>query len=179
VIKVGTAHPPITDYEKTVFAAAAAASLATGTPIMTHTDGVLGDQQVEELRAAGVAPDRVIVGHCCCSGDEDYHARIAATGAWLGFDRFGLDILFPDSRRIECLLALWRAGRIGQLIVSHDSVWCFRGGSLPAAAVEAVERTSHPLHFQRTIAPALREAGMSAAELDTLLVDNPRRYFGG
>ena len=32
-------------------------------------------------------------------------------------------------------------------------------------------------HISRDVLPALREAGVSGAEIDTMLVDNPRRIF--
>ena len=36
-----------------------------------------------------------------------------------------------------------------------------------------------PLHFTRNIAPRLRAGGMTEAEIDSILIDNPRRYFTG
>ena len=33
--------------------------------------------------------------------------------------------------------------------------------------------------FMRAIAPLLRSAGLSEAEIDDLVTHNPRRYFGG
>jgi phosphotriesterase-related protein len=43
-----------------------------------------------------VAPHRIIIGHSCGSSDTDYHLRIAGAGSYLGFDRFGLDMIHPD-----------------------------------------------------------------------------------
>ena len=36
-----------------------------------------------------------------------------------------------------------------------------------------------PTHFHRNIVPALLERGVSQAQIDTMLVDNPRRFFAG
>jgi len=35
-----------------------------------------------------------------------------------------------------------------------------------------------PTHLFRKILPRLREAGVPQAKIDTMLVENPRRYFG-
>ena len=64
--------------------------------------------------------------------------------------------------------------------MSHDSVWCWRGAAIPDPAVfEAMQAIWNPLHFSRRIAPRLREGGATDAQIDALLVDNPRRYFEG
>jgi len=177
VIKVATAHPPFTDYEKMVFKAAAIASQATGTPIMTHTDGILGDEQLVVLGDGGVRPDQVIVGHSCCSGDHSYHDQLVATGAFLGFDRFGLSVTFPDEERTANLVRLIKAGHTRQLIVSHDSVGCFLGGIAPPELIAELNRTSHPLHFHEVVRPQILEMGVSEADVEMILRDNPRRFF--
>jgi len=34
-------------------------------------------------------------------------------------------------------------------------------------------------HIPDQVLPALREAGVTEGQLETMLVENPRRYFGG
>ncbi len=181
IIKVGTGHGAITDYEKVVLEAAARASLETGAPITTHTDqGKLGDEQQEILTSHGVAPHRIIIGHSCGTDDHDYHMKIAGRGSYLGFDRFGLDIVFPDDSRIASLAKVVQAGAAAQVVVSHDTVWCWRGQPLPdPAGMAAVAANWHPLHFVRNVAPRLREAGVSAEQIEMMTVENPRRFFAG
>jgi phosphotriesterase-related protein len=36
-----------------------------------------------------------------------------------------------------------------------------------------------PTHFHRNIIPRLLEAGVTQQQIDTMLVDNPRRFFSG
>jgi len=36
----------------------------------------------------------------------------------------------------------------------------------------------NPTHFHRNIIPRLLEAGVTQQQIDTMLVDNPRRFFG-
>ncbi len=181
IIKVATGHGAISDYERTVLEAAALASGETGAPITTHTDdGKLGDEQQEILTAAGVPAHRIIIGHSCGSDDHDYHMKIARGGSYLGFDRFGLDMLQPDDLRVAALARVVAAGAANQVVVSHDSVWCWRGQPIPdPAAMATVAPNWHPLHFTRNIAPRLREAGVSEEQIDSMMVDNPRRFFAG
>ncbi|MCA9510685.1 MAG: phosphotriesterase-related protein [Myxococcota bacterium] len=181
IIKVATGVGRITDYEKQVLEAAARASVATGTPITTHTDqGTMGDEQQRILTGHGVAPERIVVGHSCGTSDHDYHWRIARAGSYLGFDRFGLDMIHPDAERVASLLRLLERGAGDRIVVSHDTVWCWRGAPVPDPSIQAaMEQVWHPLHFTRRIAPKLREGGATDAQIERLLVDNPRAYFSG
>ena len=176
VIKVATGQAPFTRYEQRVMEASVAAAVATGTPIITHTEGVDGDTQLATLTGHGVAPGRVIIGHSCANPDHAYHRRIVDAGAYIGFDRFGLERLRPDEGRLESLKQMIEAGLADRVIVSHDCVFHMPGRLAPAGA-PVVER--HPMHFSRVLAPKLRDMGVSQATLDSMLTDNPRRYFEG
>lgn len=181
IIKVATGPGAITDYERQVLQAAAKASVETGAPITTHTDqGQLGDEQQRILTQGGVPPHRIIVGHSCGTADHDYHMRIVRGGSYLGFDRFGLEMLQPDAERVRALARLVERGATERVVVSHDSVWCWRGQPIPDPAMfEAMAKIWNPSHFTQRIAPKLREAGVTDAQLEILLVENPRRFFAG
>lgn len=181
IIKVASGHGAITDYERTVLEAAAKASVATGAPVTTHTDqGKLGDEQQAILTAHGVPAHRIIIGHSCGTADHDYHMKIVRGGSYLGFDRFGLDLIQPDDLRVSSLAKVVQAGGAAQVVVSHDTVWCWRGQPIPdMGALSMVAPNWHPLHFTRNIAPRLRAAGVTAEQIDMMMVDNPRRFFAG
>jgi phosphotriesterase-related protein len=176
VIKVGTGANKITAYEELVLRAAARAHLATGVPITTHTEnGTMGPEQLAILVAEGVAPTAVVIGHSCGSSQLDYHLRMLDQGAYLGFDRFGLELLHPDRERLAALIGLVGIGFERQIVLSHDSVWCWRGRApeLPPSVMPDWE----PTHLFRRVIPRLREAGVPDAKIATMLVENPRRYF--
>lgn len=180
IIKVATGEGEMTDYERTVFEAAAQASAETGAPITTHTDrGTVGDLQQKVLTDGGVAPNRIVIGHSCGTSDTDYHMKIARAGSYLGFDRFGLDILQPDEERIGALVRLLEHGAGDRVVVSHDSVWCWRGQPFPKDVQLQMEEVWNPSHFSLRIVPRLKERGVTDAQIDALLVDNPRRFFAG
>lgn len=179
VIKVATGPRQVTDYEKAVLTAAARAHRATGAPITTHTDeGTMGREQLAILTGEGVDPARVVIGHSCGSADLRYHVDLLDRGAFLGFDRFGLELLQPDRLRLAALIGLLGIGCEGQIVLSHDTVWCWRGRPL-AIPTEALAPHWDPRHVLQRIVPALREAGVAQAKIDAMLVDNPRRYFAG
>lgn len=181
IIKLATGHGVISPYERMILDAAAKASIETGAPITTHTDhGTCGDEQQRILVEAGVPAHRIIIGHCCGSSDSDYHQRIAKGGSYLGFDRFGLEILHPDAERVSSLLRLLQAGAEAQIVVSHDTVWCWRGQPIPQPELFAeLEAVWQPTHFHDHIVPQLIEGGATEEQIRTMLVDNPRRFFEG
>ena len=180
IIKVASGPGKITDYEKQVLVAAAKASVATGAPVNTHTDqGTVGDEQQRILTENGVPANRIIIGHSCGTDDHAYHMGIARGGSYLGFDRFGLDIVFPDEKRVASLAAMIQAGAGDRCLVSHDSVWCWKGQPFPPGMLESVPEAFDPTHYDRKIVPLLKERGVTDAELERLVVANPRRFFEG
>ena len=181
IIKVATGRPTISDYERTILLAAAKASVETGAPITTHTDhGVLGDEQQRILTEAGVPAHRIIIGHSCGTDDHAYHMNIVAGGSYLGFDRFGLEVLHPDAGRVASLLALLNKGAASRVVVSHDSVWCWRGQPIPnTEAFAEMLAAWTPSHFFTGIVPQLLAGGATKEQIATMLVDNPRRFFAG
>jgi len=181
IIKVATGTGEITEHERAVLVAAARASVETGAPITTHTDqGMLGDQQQQILIENGVAAHRIIIGHSCGTDDHSYHMGLARAGSYLGFDRFGIELIYPDATRIASLVKLIKAGAGDRVVVSHDSVWCWKGEPFPPELLANLpEEIFDPTHFSKRIIPQLREAGVTDKEIDQLLVENPRRFFEG
>jgi phosphotriesterase-related protein len=176
IIKVATQAHRISPYEEMVLRAAARAAKATGARITTHTDeGTMGREQLDIFASEGIDVRHVIVGHSCGSADLRYHVDMLDRGCYLGFDRFGLEILQPDRLRKAALIGLLGIGFEKQIVLSHDTVWCWRGRPLPIPA-EALPNWK-PTHVFTNIVPALRDAGVPQAKIDTMLIDNPRRFF--
>jgi len=176
---VATGVGEISPYEKDILQAAAIAATETGAPITTHTtEGQLGDQQQAILKEHGAPPHRIIIGHSCGSTDHDYHMRIVNGGSYIGFDRIGITPLVPDEERARGIMALIDKGKIEHIIVSHDSVWCWRGGQIPSPEVKAyMESMLNPCRFHNDMIPMLKSMGADDRQIEMLLVDNPRRFF--
>ncbi len=180
IIKVATGPNEMTEYERGVFEAAAQASVETGVPITTHTDqGSVGDLQQRVLTENGVLAHRIVIGHSCGTSDHGYHMGIAREGSYLGFDRFGLGLLHPDEERVASLAKLIAAGAGDRVVVSHDSVWCWRGQPFPPELEAAAIQHWNPTHFSTRIVPQLKDLGVTDRQIDALLIDNPRRFFAG
>ena len=180
VIKCATGPGAMSEYERTVFEAAAVASVSTGVPITTHTDrGTMGDLQQEVLTDGGVPAHKVIVGHSCGTTDTDYHLRIASRGSYLDFDRFGIGTLMPDVDRVASLVRLLERGAGDRVVVSHDSVWCWRGEPFPPALAGRLADLFDPTRFDREIVPMMHDHGVTDEQIDMLVVDNPRKFFEG
>ena len=180
LIKCATGKDNITEYEQKCLRAAARAAKKTGTPITTHTEeGTMGREQLNIFAEEGVDLAHVIIGHSCGSSDLRYHTDMLDRGCFLGFDRFGLDLVHPDRLRLAALIGLVGVGFEQQLVLSHDSVACWLGREMPELdpKTQKAVRNWHPAHIFKNIIPALKEAGITQKKIDAMLVSNPRRFF--
>jgi phosphotriesterase-related protein len=188
LVKVATGGHGITDYEKKLLTAAGRAAAQVGASVLTHTDDAqLGDQQIALLTAAGVPVHRILVGHSDGRADFDYHKLLAEHGAYVGFDRFGIHTIIKDELRIESTLKMVRAGYTRSLCLSHDATcgaWLGRPSFdgkyvVPSELVANALPDWEPTHLFKRILPKMRELGLSEADIQIMLVENPARYFAG
>jgi phosphotriesterase-related protein len=159
-----------------ILAAIAAAAVETGVPVMVHTNAAArtGLPALEWLTGAGVDPRRIVIAHAGDSNDLGYLRAIADRGASLGCDRFSIEHFNPDANRIETLVALLAEGYGDRVHLGHDAAcfYDFMVGNPPFA-----DEQPDYLHISKTIVPALLAAGVTPAQVDGMLIDNPRRYF--
>lgn len=178
-LKCAVDAPGLTPGVERVLRAVAAAHRETGAPVTVHTESSIhaGRTVVGLLGEEGVDLAKVVVGHAGDSNDLDYLMELADTGAILGMDRFGLDILNPTAQRVATVAALCERGYADRMVLSHDAS-CFMDWFGPdPATVPAMQPNWNYRHISEDVLPALRAAGVSDAQLDQMLVDNPRRYF--
>jgi phosphotriesterase-related protein len=160
-----------------ILAAVAAAGLETGAPIMVHTNAAqrTGLDALKVLTGHGIDPTQIVIAHCGDSNDIGYLRAIADTGAWIGCDRFGIEHFNPLGDRIRTLLTLLAAGYGDRIHLSHDAA-CFCDFMVgdPAFANE------HPdyLLISNQVIPVLLREGVTQAQIDQLMIENPRRFFG-
>jgi phosphotriesterase-related protein len=183
VIKVASSRDSITRYEESFFRAAGRVSGELGTPIITHTsEGKQGPEQAKLLIESGADPERIMIGHMCGSTDIDYLKRTLDYGVSIGFDRFGIQGVVntpTDSEREECLMKLIDLGYTGKIMLSHDYVnlWLGRGG-IGETLVKS-GKNMPPTHLFRNILPSLKKKGLTAAQIETMMVENPERLLAG
>jgi phosphotriesterase-related protein len=170
IIKAGSSAHRLTGLEEKLFAAAGAAALETGLPVITHTDsGTCGPEQLERLGKEGLPAGRVVLSHMDRNPDPVLHRELAEAGATLCFDWLGRIDRRPDSVVADLVVAAAESGYLDRVVVGQDmarrSYWRAHGGG-PGLR-----------HLFTSFVPRLRAAGLSEADLTTVLIDNPRRQL--
>lgn len=145
--------------ERKVFRAVGRAHAQTNLPIFTHT-GIPGKaalEQLDLLEDAGVAPERIVIGHLGNLVDPDVtvHRAICRRGAFVGFDRQGGN---GDAQQVPMVMALIEAGYADHLMFSSDA-------------------SSGYAKTLTMFLPKLKAAGADDDVLQRIMVDNPRRFL--
>lgn len=188
IIKCATGAPTITPLEQRILTAASMAQVATGVPILTHTeDGHCGPEQQDIFEGNGVALQNCLIGHSCGNHDPAYHRGLAERGSYVGFDRIGLVRRGSDDLRADNVMKLAEAGHANRVMLSQDAYCGWRGKFIfemdpeRTAKIDAMRETDewprpHTGLFTDFV-PRLKARGMSEAQIQSVLVDNPREYF--
>ena len=154
--------------------------LETGAPITVHTSGPHqgGRTAVRIFTEEGVDLSKVMIGHAGDSNDLDYLTELADSGVLLGMDRFGLDLFNPGTERIKTVAALAARGYAASMVLAHDAN-CFIDyfGAAHDELRAAAAPNWHYEHISDDVLPALLDAGVTQAQIDTMLIENPVRYF--
>lgn len=168
-----------TDAERRSLRAACRAQRATGLPMQVHLPAWfrLGDAVLDQVEAEGVDPRAVVLCHMNPSGgDPAYQRRLMDRGAFVQYDMVGAELYYAD-QGVQCtsdeqdaaaLAALVADGYGDRLLVSSDiflkSLLRRHGG--PGYG-----------HVLQYFVPRLRRHGLSADDVERLLVANPRAMF--
>jgi phosphotriesterase-related protein len=176
-LKCAIDEPGLTPGVERVLRAVAQASVQTGAPITVHTHAASESGLVAQKVFAdeGVDLAKVIVGHSGDTSDLTYLTALADAGSYLGMDRFGLDPFLPFAERVNTVVELVRRGYADRVVISQDAS-CFIDFFDPAAKRALVPNWNYH-HISDDVLPALRTAGVTHDEIDTILVQNPRRYL--
>jgi len=169
VIKVGTNRGEPDQIPERLFRAAAAAANATGAPIITHTSSP--DQaawHVRTLERAGMDLSHVVISHMGAAQNVSELTELARAGVFMGIDKVSFpkgptNVELADLVRDACEKGLER-----QIILSSDiarRTLLRRHGGRGYCTVLA------------DFVPMLRERGIAAAQIDTMLCENPTRLL--
>jgi len=167
-IKTGVNGAPLSAIDAKLTRAAALTHLRTGLTIASHTGGGKAAlEQLEILKKEGVGASAWIWVHAQTEKDTEVHAQAAARGAWLEFDGIG-----PDSieQHVSFVVDMKRRGLLGKVMVSHDAGW-YRVGEPGGGAFRAFD-----VLFTKFL-PALKQAGVTEAEIRQITVTNPAAAF--
>ncbi len=169
VIKVATSGDVPDQRDLRNLDAAAAASVATGAPVITHCEGGAGGlAQVARLVDGGVPSSSIIVGHVDKSDDTGYMTDLAGTGVILELDQaLRQRDRGPTSVTVRSILSLVAAGFGDQIVLGTDgarrTLWTALGGE-PGLAWLASDFPG-----------VLVNAGVERADLQKMFHDNAVR----
>jgi phosphotriesterase-related protein len=177
ILKCATDEPGVTPGVERVLRAVAAAHRRTGVPISSHTHANTrrGLEQQRIFTEEGVDLTRVVIGHSGDTTDIAYLKELIAVGSYIGMDRFGIDVLLPFEDRVNTVAKLCELGHADKMVLSHDAA-CFNDW-LPEAALPVMTPNWHFLHIHNDVIPALKQRGVTNEQIQTMLVDNPRKIF--
>jgi phosphotriesterase-related protein len=177
MLKCAVDQDGLTDHIQRVLRACCRVHHLTNTPMTVHTHAPTerGLDVLKVLKEEGVDPHRVVLAHCGDSADIDYLEKLLQSGATLGMDRFGLNILLSFEDRVNTVAALCESGYDDRMILSHDAN-CFTDW-FPSELHDQVTPDWHFLHIHNDVLPALRERGVTDEQIDQMLVHTPRDFF--
>jgi phosphotriesterase-related protein len=177
ILKCATEENGLTPGVERVLRAVAMAHRETGAPITTHTHVHThrGRDQQRVFAEEGVDLGRVIIGHSGDSTDLDYLKELMDNGSFIGMDRFGVDVLLPFEDRVATVVSLCEQGYADRMVLSHDAS-CFIDWFDPEM-LRLGAPNWHFTHISDDVVPALEARGVDKTQIETMLVDNPRRIF--
>ena len=171
--EIGTDKPWVTAQEERVFRAAARAALRTGASVTTHAvQSDVGLAQLTILEDEGLDPARIVIGHCDSHPRIEHWREIVRRGAHVEADFLGMSFTplerAGEPKVVDLISTLLNEGFEKQILLSqdvcHDSQLASYGGN-------------GYTYLQKSFLPRLVEAGVNAATIKTITVENPARLL--
>lgn len=165
-MKIGVDSGPLSPLDAKLVKAAALTHQRTGLVIASHTgDGVAAMAQLALLKDMGVPPGAFIWVHAQNESDPALHKKAADLGAWVEFDGIAPKTI---SQSITLVMELKRTGNLERVLISQDAGWYHVGEP------DGGDFRGYTTLFSEFL-PALLQAGAASKDVETLLVDNPRK----
>lgn len=165
-IKLGVDAGPLSEIDKKLIQAGLIAYKATRLRLHIHTGNGAAAKEILGL-LGNVPADAYVWVHAQNEKDHELHVEAARRGAWIEFDGVSERSL---SAHVSAVKTLKDAGYLKRALISQDSGW-YRPGE-PGGG-----RFNGYTFLFDSFLPALKKAGVSDAEIHTLLVENPARVL--
>ena len=149
-----------------------------GCPVIIHTPiwDKEGNSILDILEKSGANPRKVALSHLdpTCE-DYDYADSLAKRGAYIVYDQFGLHVMTyeglflpSDNDRIRAVVEQVKRGNLENILISQDI--CFK--------IVLTQWGGHGYaHILENIVPRLLKEGLTREEVDTILIENPKRFL--
>ncbi len=185
IIKLATHAGGVDPFNETCLRAGARAHRETGVPIITHaTPEEMGKEQQRVFRDEGVDLSRVVIGHQGNTSNLDLFKELMDVGSTIAVDNFGMHykaLLEPPSvdptLRPDLVAQLCSRGYSDRVVLSQDANSCADLGLLPTWIPPERNPSWSYTYIVNNVLPMFRERGVTPAQLDQMLVRNPRRLF--
>ncbi|MBM3800853.1 MAG: phosphotriesterase-related protein [Acidimicrobiia bacterium] len=176
--EIGTSWP-LTPLEEKTLRAAARAQVETGLGLSIHPSpwDKSAHTLLDIVESEGADLRRVIICHLDHVIDVPYHAAIAKRGAYIEYDRFGVEWyssqetlrFFPrDTERVVALRTLIEQGFLEHILLSQDV----------CQKIELREFGGHGYsHILRYVVPMMKKMGVAEEQVQTMMVENPKRFL--
>lgn len=157
--------------------AAARAHKQTRCPIITHTTGGLGNEQLDIFESEGVAPNEIIISHVGCEKNNwfEYSESLLKRGANVSFDRIGEPTFGGDEHWVALIQNAIAKGYIHQIMFSHDAGILIHGYN--EIVNPGVELSGDFTYISREFIPKLKQADVTDEQLRVMLQENPQRVL--
>ena len=182
IIKCATDRYGLSEKNRNMLQMIAKVYQETGLPVYTHTsisNHIAVDQQ-QYLMDLGIPANRMVIGHLGDTDNVEFIETILKKGSYAGLDRFGLDWIFPDEKRIDTLVKLIERGWEDKLVLSHDcSVFIdeFDNEWDERYKVDLEELRFQYTHLPERIVPELVKKGIPEDKVWSLFDSVPRKFF--
>jgi len=148
-----------------LLAAAAEVTRKTHMAVICHSPGPSGLSAALRFAAEGGDSGKFIVAHCDDNGIE-LNQRITAAGSWVSIDGIGRK---PEADHLAIVLPLLQKSP-DRLLLSMDSGW-YNVGEKDGGKINGFNALTD------RFLPALRAAGVAAAQINQVTIENPARVF--
>ena len=176
-LKCAVDEPGITEDVDKILRACARASKRTGRPIMSHSHPASGTglKQMDVFDDEGVDPAKIVIAHTGDTDNLEYIEELLGRGCYIGMDRYGIDLYLPVEPRNATVVELCKRGHAERMMLSQDYVATLDWFP-PEMVRQELPKWSFTLVLDEVI-PALKEAGVTDEQVDTMMIDAPRRWL--
>ena len=154
-------------YEK-LHSAAAAAQMATGAPVMCHTEaGADAEEVIRFYTDAGVPAQSLWFAHLDRADDDiGHHKAVASCGAYLEYDTIARPKYHNDAHECKLIMDMIAAGYGNRLLLGLDTT---------RERLESYGGKIGLTYLHDVFIPYLKSNGVTEDEILRLMYDNPKK----